>query len=160
MQETWDQSLGQEDPLEWQPIPIFLPGKSHPQRIPWVEEPGRLQPMGSQRAGQDWATNNFTCFSRRLLGFLKFSEGSVFVRHTPLSHVNVGSFPGLHFHVLSFWTEMGREGGVYQHCLPPPPTLFGLLGAPETLEVNILEGLPWTCVCNHAGGWVLFLCTA
>jgi len=22
-------------------------------RIPWIEEPGRLQPMGSQRAGHD-----------------------------------------------------------------------------------------------------------
>ena len=116
MQETWGQALGQENPLEWQPIPIFLPGKSHRQRIPWAEEPGGLQTMGSQRAA-----NNFTCFSRRLLGFLKFSEGSVFVRHTPLSHVNVGSFPGLHFQVLSFWTEMGRDGGVY-HPPPPHPT--------------------------------------
>ena len=34
MQETQDQSLGQEDPLEkgWQPTPVFLPGGSHGQR--------------------------------------------------------------------------------------------------------------------------------
>ena len=34
MQETWVQSLGQEDPWrrEWQPIPVFLPGKFHGQR--------------------------------------------------------------------------------------------------------------------------------
>ena len=35
MQETQVRSLGQEDPLErrkWQPIPVFLPGKSHGQR--------------------------------------------------------------------------------------------------------------------------------
>ena len=34
MQETWVQSLGQEDPLEevWQPTPVFLPGESHGQR--------------------------------------------------------------------------------------------------------------------------------
>ena len=25
-------------------------------RIPWTEEPGRLQSMGSQKVGQDWAT--------------------------------------------------------------------------------------------------------
>ena len=33
-QETWVQSLGQEDPLEkeWQPTSVFLPGKSHAQR--------------------------------------------------------------------------------------------------------------------------------
>ena len=31
MQEAWVQSLGWEDPLkkEWQPTPVFLPGKSH-----------------------------------------------------------------------------------------------------------------------------------
>ena len=26
-------------------------------RIPWTEEPGRLQSMGSHRVGHDWATN-------------------------------------------------------------------------------------------------------
>ena len=26
-------------------------------KIPWMEEPGRLQPMGSLRVGQDWATS-------------------------------------------------------------------------------------------------------
>ena len=29
---------------KWQPTPVFLPGK-----IPWTEESGRLQSMGSQR---------------------------------------------------------------------------------------------------------------
>ena len=29
-------------------------------RIPWTEEPARLQSMGSQRVGHDWATNAFT----------------------------------------------------------------------------------------------------
>ena len=28
-------------------------------KIPWTEEPGRLQSMGSQRVGHDWATNTF-----------------------------------------------------------------------------------------------------
>ena len=34
MQETWVQSLGQEDSLEkeMQPTPVFLPGESHGQR--------------------------------------------------------------------------------------------------------------------------------
>ena len=45
MQETWVQSLGQEEPLEkaWQPIPVLLPGE-----FPWTEEPRRLQSMGLQ----------------------------------------------------------------------------------------------------------------
>ena len=35
VQETWVQSLGQEDPLatrEWLPTPVFLPGESHGQK--------------------------------------------------------------------------------------------------------------------------------
>jgi len=45
MQETWVQSLGQEDPLEkgMATHSIILAW-----RIPWTEEPGRLQSMGSQ----------------------------------------------------------------------------------------------------------------
>ena len=64
---------------KWQHTPVFLPGESQGQRsllgcrlwgrtesdmtdaaastitwkIPWTEEPGRLQSMGSQKAGQD-----------------------------------------------------------------------------------------------------------
>ena len=36
---------------EWLPTPVFLPGGS--QRIPWTEEPGGLQSLGSQRVGHD-----------------------------------------------------------------------------------------------------------
>ena len=37
MQEMWVQPLGREYPLqkEWQPTPIFLPGKFHGQRGSW-----------------------------------------------------------------------------------------------------------------------------
>ena len=31
-------------------------------RIPWTEEPGGLQSMGSQRVRHDWTTNTSTCF--------------------------------------------------------------------------------------------------
>ena len=36
----------------WHPAPVLLAWKS-----PWMEEPGRLQSMGSLRVGQDWATS-------------------------------------------------------------------------------------------------------
>ena len=49
MQETQGtqvQSLGQEDPLEKEMATHFsIPAW----KIPWIEEPGRLQSMGSQR---------------------------------------------------------------------------------------------------------------
>ena len=50
MQETWVRSLGQEDPLEKEMATYF---SIHVWRIPWTEEPGRLQFMGSQRVGHD-----------------------------------------------------------------------------------------------------------
>ena len=50
MQETWVQSLGWEDPLEEEMAThsIILVWK-----IPWMEEPGRLQSTGSKRVGHD-----------------------------------------------------------------------------------------------------------
>ena len=45
MQETWVQSLGQEDPLEKE---MATHSSILAWRIPWTEEPGGLQSMGSQ----------------------------------------------------------------------------------------------------------------
>ena len=49
-QETWVRSLGQEDPLEKD---MATHSSILAWRIPWTEEPGGLQSMGSQRVGQD-----------------------------------------------------------------------------------------------------------
>jgi len=50
MQETQVQSLGQEDPLEKE---MATHSRILAWRIPWTEEPGGLQSMGSQRVGHD-----------------------------------------------------------------------------------------------------------
>ena len=50
MRETWDQSLGLEDPLEKE---MAIHANILAWRIPWTEEPGGLQSMGSQRVEQD-----------------------------------------------------------------------------------------------------------
>ena len=49
-QETWVLSLGGEDPLEkgMATYSTILAWE-----IPWTEKPGRLQSMGSQRAGHN-----------------------------------------------------------------------------------------------------------
>ena len=49
-QETWVQFLDQEDPLE---EGMATPSSILAWKIPWAEEPGGLQSIGSQRAGQD-----------------------------------------------------------------------------------------------------------
>jgi len=50
MRETRVRSLGWEDPLEKEMAPH---SSTLAWKIPWTEEPGRLQSMGSQRVGHD-----------------------------------------------------------------------------------------------------------
>ena len=50
MWETWVQSLGWEDPLEKE---MAAHSSILAWRIPWMEEPGGLQSMGSQRVGHN-----------------------------------------------------------------------------------------------------------
>jgi len=50
MQETWVRSLGREDPLEKEMAPH---SSTIAWKIPWTEEPGRLQYMGLQRVRHD-----------------------------------------------------------------------------------------------------------
>ena len=54
VRETQVQSLGWEDPLEKE---MATHSSTLAWKIPQTEEPGRLQPMGSQRVGHDWATS-------------------------------------------------------------------------------------------------------
>ena len=51
MRKTWVQSLGWEDPLE---EGMATHSSILAWRIKWTGEPGRLQSIGSQRAGQDY----------------------------------------------------------------------------------------------------------
>ena len=50
VQETWVQSLGWVDPLEKE---MATHSSILAWKISWTEEPGGLQPMGSQRVGHD-----------------------------------------------------------------------------------------------------------
>ena len=50
MRETGVQSLGREDPLEKE---MTTHSSTLAWKIPWTEELGRLQSMGSQRVGHD-----------------------------------------------------------------------------------------------------------
>ena len=52
MQEMWVQSLGQEGPLEEK---MATHSSILAWRVPWTEEPGRLQSIGSQRVGHGWS---------------------------------------------------------------------------------------------------------
>ena len=54
MQETWVRSLGQEDSLEKE---MAIHSSILIWRIPWIEECGGLQSLGSQRVGHDSVNN-------------------------------------------------------------------------------------------------------
>ena len=54
MWETQVRFLGREDPLEKE---MAILSSSLAWKIPWMEEPDRLQSTGSQRVGHDWTTS-------------------------------------------------------------------------------------------------------
>ena len=58
LRETQVRSLGGENPLEKE---MAVHPSTIAWKIPWIEEPGRLQSMGSQRVGHDWATYLHLC---------------------------------------------------------------------------------------------------
>ena len=54
MRETWVRSLGREDLLEKE---TAIHSSTLAWKIPWTDEPDKLQSMRSQRVGHDWATS-------------------------------------------------------------------------------------------------------
>ena len=55
MQETWVQFLGREDPLEKE---MATHSSTVAWKIPWTEEPGGLQSMGSQESDTTYRLNH------------------------------------------------------------------------------------------------------
>ena len=71
MQETQVQSLGQEDPLE---KGMATHSSILAWRIPWTEEPGELQSIGSQRVGHSLENNTvfkYALLKSIIIGYLK-----------------------------------------------------------------------------------------
>ena len=91
-QETRVWSLGQGDPLE---KAMATHSSVLAWRIPWIEEPGGLQSMGSQRAEHNGATNTFTFHSHITL---MYSMPIIFL-----------SFPFLHRQQFHHLREAGTE---------------------------------------------------
>ena len=109
MQKTQVQSLGWEDPPEKEMAThsITLAWK-----IPWMEEPGKLQSMGLHRVGHNWATSLSLSF-----------PGDSVVKNPPTNARDMGSILGLkrsagegmatHSNILAWeipWTE--EPGGL------------------------------------------------
>ena len=81
-QETWVQSLGWEDPLEKE---MGAHSSILAWKIPWTEEPCRLQSLGSQRVRHDWATNSILYIHKHIY-MLIFSY---IYTHTYIYHIYI-----------------------------------------------------------------------
>ena len=85
IQETQVWALGREDSLE---KGMATHCSILAWRIPWTEEPGGLQSMGSQRARHNWATNANPCPLIWLPQFCHYPKGFVFFLNQILSSGN------------------------------------------------------------------------
>ena len=80
MWETQVRTLGWEDPLEKE---MATHSSTLAWKIPWTEEPGRLQSIGSQRVRHDWATSLelvFHCITYYLLSSPCYIKTFLFLR--------------------------------------------------------------------------------
>ena len=71
VQETQVQVLGWADPLEKE---MVIHSSMLAWRIPWTEEPGGLQFIGSQRVGHDWASKRST-HTAQMKGLSQLEKG-------------------------------------------------------------------------------------
>ena len=136
MWETWVRSLGQEDPLEKE---MATHSSTLAWKIPWMGEPGRLQSMGSQRVGHDWATSlHFNYFQKtldihnlkRIIQFKQVPFENVEVWFTSVSSVQ--SLSGRN------WTNLLQPHGLQHARLPcpsPTPRVYSKL-------MSIKSGMP------------------
>ena len=65
---TWVRSLAREDPLVKE---MAIHSRTLAWKIPWMEEPGRLQSMGWQRVGHNWATSLTLMFSTQIFSVVQ-----------------------------------------------------------------------------------------
>ena len=86
VRESRVQSLGREDLLEKAVAPH---SSTLAWKIPWAEEPGGLQSMGSRRVGHDWAAS-------RSLYYSTDEEKRHFEQEFHGAFLTQGSNPGLH----------------------------------------------------------------
>ena len=104
MWETWVQSLGQEDPLEKE---MATHTSILAWKFPWMEEPGRLQSMGSPRLRLDcviWL--HFTSLLRAVLMLLCYIR-TLWVQCAGIFFIN--SFPTSDFgftHLFNFCSSL------------------------------------------------------
>ena len=75
IRETWVRSLGRDDSLEKE---MATHSSNIAWKIPWTEDPGRLQSMGPQRVGHDWVTSLSYGYTTFCLSFCQIQDSRLF----------------------------------------------------------------------------------
>ena len=127
MRETRVQSLGQEDPLEKE---MAIHSSTIAWKIPWTEEPGRLQSMVPQKVRHDWATFLYV--------LSRFSHVQLFVTPWTVAHQCPLS---MRFPRLEYWSGLP---------LPSPGNLPdpGIKPGSPTLQAESLPSEPPSKLCQ------------
>ena len=157
MRETWIQSLGQEDLLEKEMAPhsSILAWK-----IPWIEEPGKLQSMGSQN--RTWLHFHFslTYFIKHNVNFLQVHSGCyiqqnfLFFFFKSLSSIPLYVCTCMKLKVLFTHSCLTLYNPV--DCSLPGSTVHGIL------QARILEwvAIPFSRRSSWCRDWTLVSCIA
>ena len=104
MQETWVWSLGREDPLEKE---MAIHSSTIAWKIPWTDEPDKLQSTGLQRVGHDWATSLYGLLL--LFFFNHFCSISRYTLHSimwPLTLTETKTILFFHSFTDLFWNQL------------------------------------------------------
>ena len=139
MRQTWVQSLGREDPLEKE---MATYSSTLAWKIPWMEEPGKLQPMGSQRVGYDWATSlsqssrpsllslkdiyisMYTQLDKLTLRFLQLLKFSGFTSLHALGHFHLRRCSESETQIAHFLTTIHLSSCSTSEFFPTPPPVL------------------------------------
>ena len=162
MQESRVRFLGREDPLEKEMAPH---SSTLAWKIPWTEEPDRLQSLGSQRVGQDWRFHSRFHIRHGLLSYRSLPLLCLLKKDKLKGKTCSYGFGRV---VIRFWTHklitqlpfMGNKWSVYQterqdHC-PQEITRLGMwlrVGVPHwTTQILFHELCRW--VVEKASWWL------
>ena len=100
---------------EWQPTPVFLPGKSHGQRS--LE--GYIQSMGLQRIRHDWTNNTHTSLLSDETWPYKWEDLAVAaMKPCPMSRRTKGVLS--HLMNIPQWASGRRDNEPMWHCIFSP----------------------------------------